>query len=193
MAAAACERFLVRLVGAAWDDDVAELRHFRARGRLASEFLRRKALWANALGVTERWAFADIAPLVDPAVEGDPVWLERLEAEVGHELKPLVRKVIADMFRWVSLGDAPYQQFPGLDDPYEPMVQVFELGGEFWQGQASIELPVGGVAYLSLAERLAQAPLSIDAATLAALDEEDRIQAEESRARIAAQLAKKKE
>jgi hypothetical protein len=99
---------LARLVAARRDDDEAELLHETSRRQLASEFFRRKAVWANALGVTERWPF--------------------------------------------------------------------------WNGQGGIELPIAGVAYLSLADRLAQAPIAIDAATLAEMDEKDRIELEEARA-----------
>ncbi|TDO68153.1 hypothetical protein EV651_10272 [Kribbella sp. VKM Ac-2571] len=186
---AACERLLTRLVAARWDDDEAEMLHETSRGALASEFFRRKAVWANALGVTRQWPFADIALLFDPSLETDPMWLERLQAAVGRELLPTVRKVVTDMFRWASLGDRPYVQFPEFDDPYEPMVQVFERGGEFLPGQGGIDLPIAGVAYRSLDFRLEQAPIPIDAATLAALDEKDRIQLEEAEARMAARHA----
>ncbi|MGW7683413.1 hypothetical protein ACWGID_21940 [Kribbella sp. NPDC054772] len=182
----AAERLLARLVAARWDDDEAELLHETSRRQLASEFFRRKAVWANALGVTERWPFADVALLFDPSVETDPVWLERVEVAAGHELQVLVRKVITDMFRWASLGERPKERFPEFDDPYEPMVQVFERGGEFWQGQSGIELPIAGVVYRSLDFRLAQPPIPIDAETLAELDEKDRIQLEEARARLEA-------
>ena len=89
------------------------------------------------------------------------------------------------MFRWASLGDRPYERFPAFDDPYEPMVQVLELGGEFLPGQGGIELPIAGVAYRSLDFRLSQEPIAIDAATLAALDERDRAELEKVRARAA--------
>jgi hypothetical protein len=184
------ERLLARLVVASWGDEDAEWRHFLARRRLANEFFRRKAEWAKALGVTEQWPFADIALAFDPSVKTDPTWVERLEAESGYELNnPLVRRVVVDMFRWVSLGQAPYERFPEFDDPYEPMVQVFELGGEFGNSSTGIELPVGPVVFRSLDFRLAQAPLAIDAGTLAELDEKDRVRQEESRARGAAQRA----
>ncbi|MFD7154194.1 hypothetical protein ACFV9C_06340 [Kribbella sp. NPDC059898] len=180
------ERLLTRLVGARWDDDEAEQLHETSRRQLASEFFRRKAVWANALGITERWPFSNIALALDPSVESDPTWVERLEDESGHELNnPLVRKVITDMFRWASLGGRPYERFPEFDDPYEPMVQVFELGGEFWNGQAGIELPIAGVVYGSLDDRLAQAPIPIDAETLATLDDQDRIELDKVRARAA--------
>ncbi|HZX09071.1 hypothetical protein [Kribbella sp.] len=183
--AVASERLLARLVAGRWDDEEAEELNYLSRGRLANEFFRRNAVWANALGVTERWPFADIALAFDPAVGTDPVWLERLEGAIGHELQPLVRKVVTDMFRWVSLGDRPQERFPELDDPYEPMVQVFERGGEFWEGQGGIELPIGPLLYLDIADRLAQPPFAIDAATLAELDEKDRIRLAEARARLA--------
>ncbi|WP_427884954.1 hypothetical protein ACQHIV_22505 [Kribbella sp. GL6] len=186
---AACERLLARLKAARWDDDEAEKLHETSRRQLASEFFRRKAVWANALGVTERWPFADLALLVDPSVETDPVWLADLETAVGHKLQVMVRDVVTDMFRWVSLGDRPRERFPELDDPYEPMVQVFERGGEFWQGQSGIELPIAGVSYGGLEFRLGQEPIAIDASALAALDERDRIEVEKARSWGTAQNA----
>ncbi|MFD7154707.1 hypothetical protein ACFV9C_08920 [Kribbella sp. NPDC059898] len=186
---AACERLLARLKAARWDDDEAEKLHETSRRHLASEFFRRKAVWANSLGVTERWPFANLALLFDPSVETDPVWLEELETAVGHKLQLVVRDVVTDMFRWVSLGDRPRERFPELDDPYEPMVEVFERGGEFWQGQSGIELPIAGVTYGSLEFRLAQEPIPIDAEILATLDDKDRVQLEKSRARAAAERA----
>ncbi|HZX04883.1 hypothetical protein [Kribbella sp.] len=182
---AACERLLARLVAARWDDQEAEEAHETSRRQLANEFFRRKAIWANALGITRLWPYADIALAFDPSIGTDPVWLERLEASVGHELAPLVRQVVTDMFRWAALGDRPKERFPEFDDPYEPMTQVIERGGEFWQGQVGIELPIAGVSYRSLEERLAQDPIPIDAATLAALDEKDRVELERVRARAA--------
>ncbi|GAA1563732.1 hypothetical protein GCM10009804_20510 [Kribbella hippodromi] len=175
------ERLLARLLAAQWDDEEAEQLHFGARRRLASEFFRRKAVWADALGITRLWPFADIALAFDPATETDPAWLERLEAGVGRELLPAVRKVVTDMFRWQSLGERPYERFPEFDDPYEPMVQVFELGGEFMPGQGGIDIYIGPVPYLDLAARLAQPPIPIDPATLAALDETDRAEVERAR------------
>ncbi|GAA3091849.1 hypothetical protein JOF29_006915 [Kribbella aluminosa] len=188
---AASERLLARLVAAKWDDEEAEELNYLSRGRLANEFFRRKAAWANALGVTDRWPFSDIAVAFDPAVATDSVWLERLESAIGRELQPLVRKVVTDIFRWVSLGDRPKERFPELDDPYEPMVQVFERGGEFWEGQGGIELPIGPLLYLDIADRLAQPPFAIDAATLAELDERDRTRLEAARARLAAQRSQR--
>ncbi|GAA3144490.1 hypothetical protein JOF29_005727 [Kribbella aluminosa] len=186
---AACERLLARLVAANWDDDEAEDRHVASRGRLAVEYLRRTAAWANALGVPREWPFFGLAVALDPSVETDSVWMERLEADSGHKLWTLSRKVVTDMFRWASLGDLPKERFPELDDPYEPMIQLLERGGEIWPGHGSIEFYLGSVPYRGIADRLSQSPLPIDPATLDALDEDYRIRSEESRARAAAQRA----
>lgn len=183
----ACERLLARLVAANWDDDEAEDRHASSRGRLAVEYLRRMAVWADALGVPRQWPFFDLAKVFDPSVENDPVWMERLEADSGHKLWTRSRQVVADAFRWASLGDRPKERFPEFDDPYEPMIQLFERGGDIWPGHGSIEFYLGSVPYRSIAERLSQPPRPIDPATLDSLDEDYRIRAEESRARVAAE------
>jgi hypothetical protein len=188
---AACERLLARLVAANWDDDEAEDRHAASRGRLAVEYLRRTAAWADALGVPTEWPFFDLAVVLDPSVETDPVWMERLEADSGHKPWTLSREVVTDMFRWASLGDRPKERFPEFDDPYEPMIQLLERGGEIWPGHGSIEFYLGSVPYRGIADRQSQPPLPIDAATLDALDEDYRIRAEESRAGAAAQRAAK--
>jgi hypothetical protein len=149
------------------------------------------AAWADALGVPKEWPFLDLAVVFDPAVENDPVWMQRLEADSGHQLWTMSRKVVADMFRWASLGGRPRERFPDFDDPYEPMIQLFERGGEIWPGHGAIEFYLGSVPYRDIAERLSQPPVAIDAPTLDALDEEYRIRAEESRAQAVAERTKR--
>jgi hypothetical protein len=188
---AACERLLERLVAANWEDEDAEDRHVRSRGRLAVEYLRRTAVWADALGVPQQWPFLDLAVAFDPSVEDDPVWMERLEAESGHKLWTRSRQVVGYAFRWASLGNRPKERFPDFDDPYEPMIQLLERGGEIWPGHGSIEFYLGSVPYRSIAERLSQPARPIDPATLDSLDEDYRVRAEESRARVAAERAAK--
>ncbi|HEY0620971.1 MAG TPA: hypothetical protein VGD15_25410 [Kribbella sp.] len=85
------------------------------------------AVWADALGVPGQWPFFDLAVVFEPSVENDPVWMEHLEADSGHKLWTRSRQVVADMFRWASLGDRPKERFPGFDDPYEPMIQLLCL------------------------------------------------------------------
>lgn len=186
---AACERLLARLVAANWGDDEAEERHAASRRLLAQEYLRRMATWADALDVPSQWPFLDLAVVFDPSVETDPAWIERLEADSGHQLWMRSRQVVTDMFRWASLGDRPRGRFPEFDDPYEPMVQLFERGGDIWPGHGSIEFYAGSVPYRTISERLTQPPFPIDAATLNEVDEKERISLADSHARMAAKRA----
>lgn len=186
---AACERLFSRLVAANWDDDAAALRHAASRGRLAAEYLRRMAVWADALGVPGEWPFFDLAVTFDPAVETDPAWMQRLEAGIGHRLGTMSTKVVTDMFRWASLGDQTKERFPTFEDPYEPMVQLFERGGEIWPGHREIEFYGGSLPFRGVADRLAQTPSEIDAVSLDEVDEKERVRAEQSRARRAAKRA----
>lgn len=185
----ACERLLSRLVAASWDDDAAALRRAASRGLLAAEYLRRMAVWADALSVPEKWPFFDLAVTFEPAVELDPAWMQRLEAGIGHRLGTMSTKVVTDMFGWASLGDRTTERFPTFEDPYEPMVQLFERGGEIWPGHREIEFYGGSLPFRGIAERMAQAPFEIDAVSLDEIDEEERIRAEQSRARRAAKSA----
>ncbi|MFG1910694.1 hypothetical protein [Kribbella sp. NPDC048928] len=186
---AACERLLTRLAAANWDNSEAELRHSKSRGLLTLEYLRRMAVWADALGVPGKWPFFDLAVVFDPSVGTDAVWLQRLETQVGRELGTLTEQVLTDMFRWASLGARPKDRFPDFDDPYEPMVQVFERGGEIYPGHGFIELLAAPVPYRRITDRLAQPPFPIDAATLEEADENERIRTEEGLDRQAAKRA----
>lgn len=186
---AACERLLARLTAVKWDDQEAEERHSASRGLLALEYLRRTAIWVDALGTPPGWPFLDLAAVFEPSVEADPVWLERLESAVGRHLGMATQRVVGNMFHWASLGDRPRERFPELDDPYEPMVQVFERGGEIYPGHGSIEIYAGSVPYGGFTKRLAQPPFPIDAANLDKADDEERALVEAALARQAARRA----
>ncbi|TDO50317.1 hypothetical protein EV651_1201 [Kribbella sp. VKM Ac-2571] len=179
----AMERLLERLLAANWDDDEAEERHAKSRARLANEFLRRMAVWGDALGVERGWPFLKLALTFDPSIEVEPLWLERLEAAVGHGLGVATKEVVTDMFRWVALDDRPEQRFPTLDDPYEPMVQLLERGGEFVTDKGTIELTYTAVFLRTRAERSVQPPFAIDPASLTAVDEAERARVADSRAK----------
>lgn len=91
-------------------------------------------------------------------------------------------KVVTDVFGWASLGDRTTERFPTFEDPYEPMVQLFERGGEIWPGHRKIEFYGGSLPFRGIADRLDQAPFEIDAVSLDEIDEEECIRAEQSRA-----------
>lgn len=170
---AAAERMVERLLAVTWDDEAAYA-HQRSRGRLTREFLRRTAQWAQALGVPEQWPFGDLAGALDPEVAVEPALLAKLEidaATVGaYPIRPAHGAAIV---RWAALGDLPRHRFPQLDDPYEPLLALFDRGGGYLQYNGFIELGYGAFPKLSAAERAELEPLPIDEATLNALDQED--------------------
>ena len=169
---AAAERMVDRLLAVKFDDDVAYTSR-KSRARLAREFLRRTAQWALAVGAEEGWPFSDLASALDPAVAVDPALLARLDLDPDSaEPFPVPPKLGAAIVRWAALGDLPGQRFPGLEDPYEPMLTLFERGGGFARGHNGIELGFGSFMIGSLTERASLEPKPIDQATLDQLDAE---------------------
>ncbi|MFG1910693.1 hypothetical protein [Kribbella sp. NPDC048928] len=49
---------------------------------MAAEYLRRTAVWADALAVRGKWPMFDLAVMLDPAVVSDAVWQQRLYREL---------------------------------------------------------------------------------------------------------------
>jgi hypothetical protein len=80
----------------------------------------------------------------------------------------------AAIVHWAALGDLPRQRFPELDDPYEPMLALFDRGGAYSLSHGFIELGYGAFPVLSVTERAALEPRPIDPETLDRLDQEVR-------------------
>jgi hypothetical protein len=170
--AAAAERMVDRLLAVKWDDDAAYA-HRRSRSRLTREFLRRTAQWSQALGVDEGWPFLDLASALDQSVAVDPALEARLEVDPSSgDAFPVRPEMAAAIVRWAALGDVPRQRFPALDDPYEPLLALFERGGGYSLANGFIELGYGSFPILSAAERSTLEPMPIDQASLDALDQE---------------------
>ncbi len=168
----AAELMVERLVVVRWDEEVA-YRAQRSRFRLTREFLRRTAVWGQRLEVTEGWPFFDLAGLVDPEVVVDERLVERLRRRPATaDINPVSLEIAVNVVRWAALGDLPRRRFPALDDPYEPLVALFERGGGYTVGNGMIELGYGSFPKRDLAERAALEPAPVDPATLDALDKE---------------------
>ncbi|MFB6722816.1 hypothetical protein ACFCV3_21745 [Kribbella sp. NPDC056345] len=169
---AAAERMVERLLAVKWDDDAMSAHH-RSRARLAREFLRRTAQWAQALGAERGWPASDLAGALDPDVAVDPALLAKLELdETSSDLFPVPEDIAPLMVRWAALGDLPRQRFPELDDPYEPLVEFFARGGGYAYGPGELDLGFASIPLRKVADRAALEPLPIDAASLDALDQE---------------------
>ncbi|GAB2615624.1 hypothetical protein [Kribbella endophytica] len=170
---AAAERVTERLLAVTWDDDAA-YRQQSSRFRLTREFLRRTAQWAQALGAEDEWPYGDLAVRLDPTVEIDPVLAEKLRFDPATAGPfPVPESMRLAIVRWATLGELPRQRFPELDDPYEPLLALFERGGAYTIGPGEVDLGYGAYPLRNLADRAGLEPMPIDEATLDALDVEN--------------------
>ena len=168
--AAAAERMVDRLAAVKFDHEVAFARQ-SSRGRLVREFLRRTALWARELGAESGWPYSDLAGALEPEVDVEPHQLARLEidADTSDEF-PIGPKLGALIVRWAALGDLPRQSFPHLDDPYEPLLVLFDRGGGCRKLGGWIEMGYGEFPVGTLEDRALYEPRPIDQAALDACD-----------------------
>ncbi|MGC4941507.1 hypothetical protein [Kribbella sp. DT2] len=168
---AAAERMIDRLAAVRYDDDKAYAQR-ESRGRLAHEFLRRTARWALALGAENKWPHSDLATALDPELAVDPGLIEKkIDFDGGTRGEfPVRREIVYPIVHWAALGDLPRQRFPELDDPYEPLLLMFERSGGYLEYNRFLELGYGAFPVGKLAERAELEALPIDVPTLDALD-----------------------
>jgi hypothetical protein len=169
---AAAEAMVERLLAVKWDGDMAFARR-QSRARLAREFLRRTAQWAATVGAEQGWPVNDLAGALDPSLTIDPELLNRLAPDdTSSDPYPVPPALGAAIVRWAALGDLPRQQFPQLQDPYEPILEMFARGGAFKRAPGELDLGFISIQVRTVADRAALEPLPIDAASLDALDQE---------------------
>lgn len=163
---------LARLQAVDWTGG-SGFKHRRSRIRLMAEYLRRAALWAQALDATSEWPFFDIAAHTDPSVQVPEDQAKELEALIYNHIGwPSVDRLARAALRWAALKDAGITT-PGLQDPYEPILLMFDRGGA-WTTEAGF-IDVGGAAVRrqTWREHLSTEPVTaLDAAALDALDEQ---------------------
>ncbi|MFF2143327.1 hypothetical protein [Kitasatospora sp. NPDC058190] len=125
------DALLERLTAIKWTNQQGRNAHVASRSRLMVEYLRRASLWAEVLGGPPKWPIFDIAGALAPEVRVDPAVAERVEeflmAHVGGiETENACRAAV----RWATLRDTPDVQLPDLPDPFEPLILLYERGGE---------------------------------------------------------------
>jgi hypothetical protein len=140
---------------------------------LMREYLRRSALWAQEYGCTEGWPFFDLAACVDPSVRADPEAVGRLNdclAEIP--LWEVVKETCVWALHWAALTGSKGDQLPRLDDPFEPLVAMYERGGGFSLGGAGfIDIDAAGVRRKTWQDHAKADPVvAIDTTTLDARD-----------------------
>ena len=102
-----------------------------SKAALMKEYFRRAARWAAAYGCDTRVPFFDIAACVDPGVQVDPAVLDEVLATVeagGWDITDVAPFIL----KWAALRATPGFVSPsGLEDPFEPLIRLFERGGGF--------------------------------------------------------------
>ncbi|MCX4677089.1 hypothetical protein OG413_17570 [Streptomyces sp. NBC_01433] len=142
-----------------WDDAFA---HVMSRQLLMREYLRRAALWAEAFPAKSSWPFFDITRYVDPNFQLSPDIAHELDAFLRTRLSGLVKTTCAGAVRLAELRvQHPAVGADGLPDLYEPLILMYERGGEFMRDNAGA-LDLRGVSFRAgkLEDNAGSAPLS---------------------------------
>ncbi|WP_254667921.1 hypothetical protein [Streptomyces griseus] len=137
------------------------------------EYLRRAALWAKAYNVEAAWPFFDIAEHVDAETTTPPDIADELE-ELLEELAPAsLRTTCRGAVRWAVLREAHSDLPTDLPDPYEPLLVMYERGGGYHL-EEYLDLNGVMIPLRDLESNASAAPfLTLDPATLDALDAEE--------------------
>ncbi len=164
---------LSRLLAVDWESDfMIQLGFARSRGGLMQEYLRRAAWWAQGLDATGKWPFFDIAALLAPELHSPPELAEQLETMIRNRVGwPSVDVSCRAALRWAAVLDARIPLPPQLEDPFEPLLLMFDRGGGFTTEHGFIDLGGSSVLRKRWQDHLTLHPVvSLDQATLEALD-----------------------
>ncbi|MBF2048764.1 MAG: hypothetical protein IGS54_15625 [Elainella sp. C42_A2020_010] len=97
--------------------------------KLMAEYLRRSALWRNALQPSQPThpLLFDIAACIDPTVRADSDLVEALLDHLNQfPISLVVKRVCEQALHWAAIRDTTQVQQFSLPDPYEPLLVLFE-------------------------------------------------------------------
>jgi hypothetical protein len=113
--------------------------------------------------------FFDIAKCVDPGVRADQRIVDDVIAKVtpGNRAVP---RILPFILNWAALRATPgFEMPPGLADPFDPLIQLFERGGGFHTENGEVNLEWVAVRMAGWRDRAGDPPM-----TTGSLDEIDR-------------------
>lgn len=168
-----------RLCAVEWDFDWGEVfGKTISRRLLMREYLRRSALWAQAYSAESAWPFYDITEFMDTEF--------RLPSDTSHELERFLRARLSTDVKVTCRGAVglaglrlhdPAIRAADLPDLYEPLIRLYERGGEFMVDNAGA-LDLTGVSFHpgSLQGNASNTPIvALRDTVLDALDVEGRV------------------
>ncbi|GAA0479058.1 hypothetical protein Aca07nite_68340 [Actinoplanes capillaceus] len=110
-----------------------------SKSALLHEYFRRAAQWATTYECDTPVPFFDIAACVDPKVRADPQVIDDLLDEVDGGWD--VDHVIPFVLHWAALLATPGIDLPAdLEDPFEPLILLFERDGGFHTENGEVNL-----------------------------------------------------
>lgn len=149
-------------------DWAGDFRHTASRVRLMLEYLRRAALWAQRVDRVAQWPFFDIAEAIDPAARADA----ELVARTVETLPRHASLTCTYALHFAELATRSPAAVSDLPDPFEPLILMYERGGDFVIHHAHIEVDLAILPNRPLADYADAEPFTtLDAPSLDALDE----------------------
>ncbi|WP_305783021.1 hypothetical protein [Symbioplanes lichenis] len=111
-----------------------------SRAALLKEYFRRAARWAKAFQCEPDNVFFDIAGCVDPGVRADQQAIDEVLAAV-EEGGWYVTRLTPSILHWAAVRAVPGFTMPeGLEDPFEPLIVLFERDGGFHLENGFVDL-----------------------------------------------------
>jgi hypothetical protein len=132
-----------------------------SKAALLKEYFRRAARWSTALACTPRTPFFDIAACVDPAIRADPAAIDQL-TQIANQggANWGVAHVLPFIVHWSALRATPGIVLPGLKDPFEPLILLFERDGGYHMEQGGVNLEWMTMRVSGWRDRAADQPMA---------------------------------
>ncbi len=143
-----------------------------SKAALLKEYLRRAARWATALNCDPPTPFYDIAACVDPAVRADPATVERVvQIAKDGKARSDVCRTLPLILHWAAVRTTPGRARFDLEDPFEPLILMFERDGGFHMDKGLVNIEYKSMRLSDWRDREEAQPMpSFDAHSLDEID-----------------------
>jgi hypothetical protein len=124
------ERAAQRIMAINWENSFDCARRGDCQA-LVGEYLRRSVFWAKALNATRDWPFVNISAYLFPELPFVKPVIDRLEFHLHENLGVIfwTRLTCLWYVRWYAIEEHEKVTQFNLDDPFEPLIRYYELGG----------------------------------------------------------------
>ncbi|WP_433828954.1 hypothetical protein ACQP2E_06535 [Actinoplanes sp. CA-015351] len=149
-----------------------------SKAALLKEYFRRAARWSAVYACDAPGPFFDIAACVDPAVRADQRVIDDLVEKLAIGRGGWnVKQVAPFILHWTALRATPDFLLPEeLEDPFEPLILLFERGGSFHTENGEVNLEWKSVSMRGWRKRADDPPMpSFDPEILDEIDREGSI------------------